>query len=185
MKHELQAEAATGPVLIPGVVSLSPSSRRTLKHGDSFAMFDEFGDVVELEHSPAGLFHFDTRHLSRFCFTLEGHRALCLSSTVQPDNLTLDVDLTCPDIFQGDRLVLAKDTFHVSRAKFLWQAGCYELFTLTEEVRSLILRRASARDIRRLAIEGGMVTLRVDGWLRACEGVTTIEEVLRVTQEDA
>ena len=40
-------------------------------------------------------------------------------------------------------------------------------------------------DIRRLAIEGGMVTLRVDGWLRACEGVTTIEEVLRVTQEDA
>jgi glycogen debranching enzyme len=131
MKHELQAESATGPVLIPGVVSLSPSSRRTLKHGDSFAMFDEFGDIVEVEHSPAGLFHFDTRHLSRLYFTLEGHRALCLSSTVQPDNLTLDVDLTCPDIFQGDRLVLAKDTFHVARAKFLWEAGCYELFTVT------------------------------------------------------
>ncbi|HEX6265724.1 MAG TPA: amylo-alpha-1,6-glucosidase [Burkholderiales bacterium] len=131
MKHEPQAEAAAGPVMIPGVVSLSPSSRRTLKHGDSFALFDEFGDVVELEHSPAGLFHFDTRHLSRLLFTLEGHRALCLSSTVQPDNLTLDVDLTCPDVFQGARLVLAKDTFHVARAKFLWEAGCYELFTVT------------------------------------------------------
>jgi glycogen debranching enzyme len=131
MKHEPQAEVATGPVMVPGVVSLAASSRRTLKHGDSFAMFDEFGDVLEMEHSPAGLFHFDTRYLSRLCFTLEGHRALCLSSTVQPDNLTLDVDMTCPDIFQGDRLVLAKDTFHVARAKFLWEAGCYELFTIT------------------------------------------------------
>jgi glycogen debranching enzyme len=136
MKHEPHAEAASGPVMIPGVVSLAASSRRTLKHGDSFAMFDEFGDVVEMAHSPAGLFHFDTRHLSRLYFTLEGHRALCLSSTVQPDNLTLDVDMTCPDIFQGDRLVLAKDTFHVARAKFLWEAGCYELFTVTSYAES-------------------------------------------------
>jgi len=65
------------------------------------------------------------------------------------------------------------------------RSGIYELFTLTEDVRSLILRRSSGRDIRRLAIESGMVTLRVDGWLRACEGVTTVEEILRVTQEDA
>jgi general secretion pathway protein E len=65
------------------------------------------------------------------------------------------------------------------------RSGIYELFTLTEDARSLILRRASGRDIRRLAIEAGMVTLRVDGWLRACEGVTTVEEILRVTQEDA
>jgi glycogen debranching enzyme len=117
--------------MVPGVVSLAASSRRTLKHGDSFAMFDEFGDVVEVEHSPAGLFHFDTRFLSRLLFTLEGHRPLILSSTVQPDNLTLDVDLTNPDMFRGDRLVLAKDTVHVARAKFLWQASCHELFTIT------------------------------------------------------
>jgi glycogen debranching enzyme len=117
--------------MVPGVVSLAASSRRTLKHGDSFAMFDEFGDVLEVEHSPAGLFHFDTRFLSRLFFTLEGHRPLILSSTVQPDNLTLDVDLTNPDIFQGDRLRLAKDTFHVARAKFLWEASCHEIFTIT------------------------------------------------------
>jgi glycogen debranching enzyme len=125
------SDTATGPVMVPGVVSLAASSRRTLKHGDSFAMFDEFGDVVEVEHSPAGLFHFDTRFLSSLFFTLEGHRPLILSSTVQPDNLTLDVDLTNPDIFRGDRLLLAKDTFHVARAKFLWEASCHELFTVT------------------------------------------------------
>src|SRR5918997_6748532 len=117
--------------MVPGVVSLAASSRRTLKHGDSFGMFDEFGDVVEVEHSPAGLFHYDTRFLSRLLFTLEGHRPLILSSTVQPDNLTLDVDLTNPDLFQDERLLLAKDTFHVARAKFLWEASCYELFTIT------------------------------------------------------
>jgi glycogen debranching enzyme len=118
-------------VYVPGVVSLAASSRRTLKHGDTFAMFDEFGDVVEAEHSPAGLFHHDTRHLSRLRFTLEGHRPLMLSSTVQTDNVTLDVDLTNPDVFDHGELVLAKDTFHVARAKFLWQSSCYELFTVT------------------------------------------------------
>jgi glycogen debranching enzyme len=119
-------------VVIPGVVSLAASSRRTLKHGDTFAMFDEFGDVFEVEHSPAGLFHHDTRFLSRLRFTLEGHRPMVLSSTVQPDNVMLDVDLTNPDLFDphGD-LLLAKDTFHIARAKFLWQACCYELFTIT------------------------------------------------------
>jgi len=120
-----------GPLFVPGVVSLAASSRRTLKHGASFAMFDEFGDIFEFEHSPAGLFHHDTRFLSRLHFTLEGHRPMVLSSTVQPDNVMLDVDLTNPDLFDAEgQLVLAKDTFHVARAKFLWEAACYELFTV-------------------------------------------------------
>jgi glycogen debranching enzyme len=122
----------TATVLVPGVVSLAASSRRTLKHGDSFAMFDEFGDVLDAELSPTGLFHHDTRYLSRLRFTIEGHRPLALSSTVQPDNVMLDVDLTNPDLFDREgNLVLGKDTFHVARSKFLWQACCYELFTIT------------------------------------------------------
>ncbi|MBI2206839.1 MAG: type II secretion system ATPase GspE [Candidatus Rokubacteria bacterium] len=63
--------------------------------------------------------------------------------------------------------------------------GIYELFEITEDVRSLILRRASSPEIRRHAINAGMVTLRDDGWRKACDGVTTVEEILRVTQEDA
>src|SRR5213596_690846 len=65
------------------------------------------------------------------------------------------------------------------------RTGIYELFPITEDARSLILKRAPSRDIRRYAIEADMVTLRADGWLKACEGVTTVEEILRVTQEDA
>ena len=65
------------------------------------------------------------------------------------------------------------------------RTGIYELFPITEDARSLILKRAPSRDIRRYAIEADMVTLRMDGWLKACESVTTVEEILRVTQEDA
>src|SRR3954470_21639893 len=127
-----EAEVASGTVLVPGVVSLAASSRRTLKQGDTFAMLDEFGDVFEIEHSPAGLFHHDTRFLSRLRFTLEGHRPLVLSSTVQHDNMVLDVDLTNPDLFDAEgALVLQKDTFHVARAKFLWGGACHELLTVT------------------------------------------------------
>jgi type II secretory ATPase GspE/PulE/Tfp pilus assembly ATPase PilB-like protein len=63
--------------------------------------------------------------------------------------------------------------------------GIYELFNITEEVRSLILRRASTPEIRRHAIDAGMTTLRLDGWLKARSGLTTVDEILRVTQEDA
>jgi general secretion pathway protein E len=65
------------------------------------------------------------------------------------------------------------------------RSAIYEMFAIDEDARSLMLRRASARDIRVHAIERGMTTLRLDGWQRACEGVTTVEEILRVTQEDA
>jgi general secretion pathway protein E len=63
--------------------------------------------------------------------------------------------------------------------------GIYELFSINDEVRSLVLRRASTPEIRRYAVESGMATLRADGWMKAREGLTTVEEILRVTQEDA
>ncbi len=64
------------------------------------------------------------------------------------------------------------------------RTGVYELFVITEEVRGLILRKAPTGEIRRRAAERGMVTLREDGWAKVKVGVTTVEEVLRVTQEE-
>jgi len=65
------------------------------------------------------------------------------------------------------------------------RVGIYELFIITEEIRSLILRKASTGEIRRVAVEQGMVTLREDAWTKTRAGLTTVEEVLRVTQEDS
>ncbi len=64
------------------------------------------------------------------------------------------------------------------------RTGIYELFRITEEARSLIVRKAPAGEIRRHAVAQGMVTLREDAWAKACAGLTTVEEILRVTQED-
>src|SRR5690606_40565081 len=118
-------------VHIPGVVSLLATQRRTLKHGDTYAMFDDYGDILSFEGSPAGLFHQDMRHLSTLVFSVEGRAPLLLSSTVQRNNFLLNVDLTNPDIYIDDRLALDKDSFHIARTKFLWEAGCYELFRIS------------------------------------------------------
>jgi type II secretion system protein E len=60
--------------------------------------------------------------------------------------------------------------------------GIYELLILNESLRPLILNRAPASTIANKAMEGGMRTLRTDGWNKVKAGQTTIEEVLRVTQ---
>jgi general secretion pathway protein E len=64
------------------------------------------------------------------------------------------------------------------------RTGIYELFRITEEARSLVVRKAPAGEIRRRAVAQGMVTLREDAWAKVCAGLTTVEEILRVTQED-
>jgi type II secretion system protein E len=86
----------------------------------------------------------------------------------------------------------------IDTAKFYKGAGCeqcrqlgyqgrmgiYELLILDESIRPLILSRAAASTIAQKAMEGGMRTLRHDGWNKVRAGLTTIEEVLRVTQTE-
>jgi len=83
------------------------------------------------------------------------------------------------ELFRGEGCEACRKTGYKGRV------GIYELFIITEEIRSLILRKASTGEIRRVAVEQGMVTLREDSLLKARAGFTTIEEILRVTQEDS
>ena len=83
------------------------------------------------------------------------------------------------DLFRGEGCDACRKTGYKGRV------GIYELFIITEDVRSLILRKASTGEIRRLAVEHGMVTLREDAWAKARAGLTTVDEILRVTQEDS
>ena len=61
----------------------------------------------------------------------------------------------------------------------------YELLRVSEEVRSLILRKVPAGALRRHAVEAGMTTLAEDGWTKARAGITTVEEVVRVSREES
>jgi type II secretory ATPase GspE/PulE/Tfp pilus assembly ATPase PilB-like protein len=63
--------------------------------------------------------------------------------------------------------------------------GVYELMVLDERFHDPILRRAGAPEYLRLAREKGMRTMFEDGVLKALKGTTTIEELLRVTQQTA
>ena len=60
--------------------------------------------------------------------------------------------------------------------------GIYELLLVTEELRTPILARSPSSTISQIAIEQGMRLLREDGWDKVKQGLTTVEEVLRVTQ---
>ncbi|MEO6183248.1 MAG: ATPase, T2SS/T4P/T4SS family, partial [Verrucomicrobiota bacterium] len=62
--------------------------------------------------------------------------------------------------------------------------GIYELLILNEAIRPLVMNRAPASTIAQRAMEEGMRTLRTDGWNKVRAGLTTIEEVLRVTQTE-
>ena len=56
---------------------------------------------------------------------------------------------------------------------------------VTEEIQTLITKQATSGEIERMAIAQGMVTMRQDGYLKALQGVTTLEEVNRVTADTA
>lgn len=65
------------------------------------------------------------------------------------------------------------------------RAGIYEVMDVNDEIQKLIINHATSSEIQRLAISQGMITMRQDGYLKALAGVTTIEEVNRVTSDTA
>jgi type II secretory ATPase GspE/PulE/Tfp pilus assembly ATPase PilB-like protein len=64
------------------------------------------------------------------------------------------------------------------------RTGIFELMIMGEEMRQLVLEKASADIIRQKSVSQGMQVLRECGWQKIRQGLTTIEEVLRVTQEE-
>ena len=64
---------------------------------------------------------------------------------------------------------------------FKGRVGLYEVMEVTEELRELILVGASSLELRRKAVEEGMLTLRMSGLRKVQEGVTTVDEVVRET----
>ncbi len=66
---------------------------------------------------------------------------------------------------------------------YLGRIGIYEVLILNEKIGRLILERETSEALERQAVEDGMVTMKQDGYLKVVEGITTIEEVLRVAQE--
>jgi glycogen debranching enzyme len=119
---ELVSEA---PFYIP-MTGPAARPRRSLKHDDTFIVLDSHGDIGASAGGPDGLFNADTRYLARLELVLDDVQPLLLGSNLRDDNSALTVDLTNPDIYRNDRIVLQKDILHIVRTVFLWRGTAYQ-----------------------------------------------------------
>jgi type IV pilus assembly protein PilB len=136
-----------------------------------------------------------------------------LNMGVEPFLITASVNLVlaqrlarrvcadCKQPFQMDPQVLIEMGFtpdNVARAKLMKGAGCrtcngtgykgrvalYEVMRFTDPLKEMVLQGSSTAELKAAAIKGGMLTLRMSGITKVMEGMTTTEEVLRVTMAD-
>ncbi|MCD6219448.1 type II secretion system ATPase GspE [Candidatus Calescamantes bacterium] len=84
----------------------------------------------------------------------------------------------------GANFVKGKGCPECNMTGYRGRIAIFELLVISEELRRLILSRATSFEIRELARSQGMKLLREDGWIKVYRGITTVEEVLRVTQQD-
>ncbi|NPB09603.1 MAG: amylo-alpha-1,6-glucosidase, partial [Thermodesulfobacteria bacterium] len=101
-----------------------------LKHGDSFALFDPYGDVRQEGLGEQGLYHCGTRFLSRLELRFCHVRPFLLSSSITRDNLLATADLTNPDLMLEGEEFLPRGSLHILRQKFLYEGVCYEAIRL-------------------------------------------------------
>lgn len=106
--------------------SLADDRTRVLLNGDTFAIFDRSGDIQPVGFGQQGIFHRETRHLSRLELHICGVRPLLLSSTIREDNILFAIDLTNPDLTVESGEFIARGTLHIYRTKFLTETVCYE-----------------------------------------------------------
>lgn len=116
---------APEPFSVSATVSLQERRYRTLKNGDTFGVFDHGGDILSGLGGADGLYHQDTRHLSRFNLTLGGMRPLLLSSTLGADNVMLTSDLSNASTTDFGAAALDQGVIHVQRSLFLGNGACH------------------------------------------------------------
>jgi glycogen debranching enzyme len=129
-EDEIRAEPETAGAYI-AATGPEHRVRRTLKHDDTFLVIDAHGDVGAASGTSDGLYHRDTRFLSHLELRINGMQPLLLGSNMREDNAVFIADLTNPDIFSSDRvLVLEKDTVHLNRSVFVWRDAFFQRVSL-------------------------------------------------------
>jgi type II secretory ATPase GspE/PulE/Tfp pilus assembly ATPase PilB-like protein len=81
------------------------------------------------------------------------------------------------------KLYKGKGCGECNNSGYYGRVGIFEVLSITEKVSRLILERSPASVIEKQAREEGMITLKQDGYLKVLEGITTLEETLRVAQD--
>ena len=112
-------------------------------------------------------------------------RTICTNCREEytPDKESLQSIGIDPDRVEGRKFYRGKGCPSCLSTGYMGRTGIFELMMLDDRVKNLILKTSDANAIKRRAVEQGMVTLRQDGAQKVLNGVTTIEEIFRVTQQ--
>ena len=88
-----------------------------------------------------------------------------------------------PEFYQKGKFYQKKGCAECGNSGFRGRIGIHEILEIDDAIRNLIMKRANASEIKEAAVKKGMTTMLEDGLEKASRGLTTIEEILRVTQE--
>jgi len=104
----------------------------------------------------------------------------CKEESHTPVQALMDAGYT-PEEAREVKVVKGKGCEKCNASGYKGRVGLYEVLEVTDELRELILVGASALELKKKAIENGMITLRRSGLIKVREGLTTLEEVMRET----
>ena len=94
-----------------------------------------------------------------------------------PKDEARDIDLNNIKMYQGKGCKACTDTGYEGRI------GIYEVMPLSDSLKSIILEKGSIASLQKQAISEGMINMKQDGYIKVLQGLTTLEEVIRVTKE--
>ncbi|MBW1857949.1 MAG: Flp pilus assembly complex ATPase component TadA, partial [Deltaproteobacteria bacterium] len=100
-----------------------------------------------------------------------------------PDEESLENIGITPEMSSGKKIYKGKGCQDCLNTGYKGRTGIFEFMILDDAIKSLILKTSDSNAIKRKAVNQGMVTLRQDGALKVLNGITTVEEILRITQK--
>ena len=111
----------------------------------------------------------------------------CKQSYKPETKVIMDIKANLGGLWQKDKEVVnffkGTGDAECGNTGYFGRIGIFEVLPVSEKISRLILEHAASAEIEKVAREEGMVTLKQDGYLKVLDGITTVEEVLRVAQE--
>lgn len=109
----------------------------------------------------------------------------CKETLQPPQQLVEEMKHILGPLFpQGEiKFYKGKGCAHCGGSGYIGRVGIFEVMTISEKIAKMILEHSDSISLEKQAIAEGMITMKQDGYLKVLQGVTTIEEVLRVAQE--
>jgi general secretion pathway protein E len=111
----------------------------------------------------------------------------CAVSTSVPADIATATQALLPAAYADmpARWLAPQGCAHCGHSGYRGRSGIYEMVYIDSDMQQQVLQRSGTAELRRLAARRGFRSLRQDGWIKAWQGVTSVEEVMRVTEEQA